>query len=525
MFHKTILKNKVAITKNTFQYLGIVIPFMIIIYTFYNDLFFLKIITTYFCFLILIITINILVENKKIKLLFFIINSLIFSLFSFIDIAHYTIFNYQITGSTIYILFETNLDESKEFLKTYLNYKIILIGLFYSISSIVGILYSLKRNNFKENLNKISPLIRCTIITCSITCLLLIIQNRNYAIHYTFPKSIMKFIIEKYKLSKTKILKEGNFEEVCHTKNNEKETYVIIIGESTTRTHMGIYDYYRDTTPLLQNISNELLIFDNVRAPHVHTIASLEKTLTLGDYNIPSKKFNSTIVQLFNAANFNTYLISNQRPIGTFDTTTTLITKTSNKKIFTNLSRSTNIHDEVVLDPLHKVLNEKTDKKFILIHLMGTHTHYSNRFPSEYNIFKDKPLTKFNHIHAYNTINDYDNAILYNDYIIHSIIKKVKSTNSKSYVLYFSDHGDEVFDTKNNAGHSEKNTTPSMYNIPFILWRSDIYIKDKKIVFKKNRKYNNEHLIHTIADLSEINFSKFEKEKSIINPELLKTFK
>ena len=56
---------------------------------------------------------------------------------------------------------------------------------------------------------------------------------------------------------------------------------------------------------------------------------------------------------------------------------------------------------------------------------MGTHVAYKNRFPPEYNVFHKQPITKFNHESAYQIINDYDNAILYNDYIVNSIINKV----------------------------------------------------------------------------------------------------
>ena len=90
-------------------------------------------------------------------------------------------------------------------------------------------------------------------------------------------------------MSKVALKRNGDFKDVSHKQSNEKETYVIIIGESTTRTHLGLYGYYRNTTPLLKEKSDELLIYDNVQAPHTLTISSLGKTLTIDEHSNPLK--------------------------------------------------------------------------------------------------------------------------------------------------------------------------------------------------------------------------------------------
>lgn len=505
------------------SFAGFWFPFLIIIFTFYNSQNGLKTIGTYFCFSIILIIINYFVKNKKVYFYMLFANMLIYSICSFVDISHFDIFQYRITGSTIYVLIETNLNESKEFVKMYLRPKLIVTGILLLSSFFFSLLFSFRNYKQIKRPNQISFPKKILMVIVCLFCTLILIKDRNHLMAYTFPKSIVKFIVERNKLTKIKLTAKGDFKDVVTKQNNEKETYVIVIGESTTRTHMGLYGYYRDTNKLLKERINELLVFDNVQAPHVHTIASLGETLTIGNYDDPSKKYNNTLVQLFNNANFKTYLLSNQRPIGMYDTTMTLLTKASSKRIYTNSSRLTHVKDEVLLEPLKEILNENVNKKFIIIHLMGTHVNYSNRFPSDYAIFKKQPITKFNHKKAYQQINDYDNAVLYNDYVVNSIINYVESSNSKSFVLYFSDHGDDVYETTNMCGHSEKNGTPPMYEIPFVLWRSESYKKSKKINFIKHRKYNNRDLIHTIADLSDVNFHRFDKTKSIINPDFIET--
>ena len=52
------------------------------------------------------------------------------------------------------------------------------------------------------------------------------------------------------------------------------------------------------------------------------------------------------------------------------------------------------------------------------------------------------------------TINAYDNGTLYNDYIIRTCIEMVRKQDGMSAMLYFSDHGEEVYDCLKNAGRS-----------------------------------------------------------------------
>ena len=97
---------------------------------------------------------------------------------------------------------------------------------------------------------------------------------------------------------------------------------------------MGIYGYERETTPLLKKIKDELKIYENVISPHTYTIGTLTKSLTLGNYENPEMKYKGSIIQLLNKANFKTYWISNQRPVGIFESQTTKIALGADKSFF-----------------------------------------------------------------------------------------------------------------------------------------------------------------------------------------------
>ncbi|MFK5982915.1 MAG: sulfatase-like hydrolase/transferase [Flavobacteriaceae bacterium] len=304
---------------------------------------------------------------------------------------------------------------------------------------------------------------------------------------------------------------------------SEPQTYVVVVGESTSSWHMQLYGYGRKTNPQLTEIRKELFVFKDVITPNVHTITAIEKILTLSDAKNVNKKNNGSVIQLANQAGFKTYWISNQKPVGYYESIPTLIGSAATSKQFIATDNyNYDIYDESLLPYIEKALDEKQSKKVIFIQLIGTHVSYHKRYPEKYNVFKDEFIDpKFKNKNSIKFVNTYDNAVLYNDYIVRSIIEKVRKKDINSYVLYFSDHGDEVFDTMDFIGHNEYHGTKPMYEVPFVLWVSDKYKKNNPSFLNINsmldRRYSLENFIHSFSDLSLIKFDSLNLSKSVFN--------
>ena len=158
----------------------------------------------------------------------------------------------------------------------------------------------------------------------------------------------------------------------------------------------------------------------------------------------------------------------------------------------------------------------------IFIHLIGTHSDYKKRYPERFQRFTGRnPRTLIQTAAAEKIVNEYDNAVLYNDFIIRNIIEAAKKENKPSYVLYFSDHGDDVFDTMDIIGHNEYHGTKPMYEVPFLAWLSKEYIENRPLFKTANgyseRRYNLEDFIHSFSDLSQINFNLYDRTRSIFS--------
>ena len=174
-------------------------------------------------------------------------------------------------------------------------------------------------------------------------------------------------------------------------------------------------------------------------------------------------------------------------------------------------------YDEEIVNKSAKYI-EKENRNFIIYHLMGTHGSYRHRYPKEFNIFENDSNER---------IGEYDNAVLYNDYVIDKIISNFKDEDS--IILYVSDHGEEVYDFRDFAGHAETNISRYMVEIPFLIYTSDKFIENypEKVESIKNsldKPYMTDDLIHTVLDIADIKTSEFDETRSIINKNFNDTF-
>ena len=181
----------------------------------------------------------------------------------------------------------------------------------------------------------------------------------------------------------------------------------------------------------------------------------------------------------------------------------------------------TTSYDSKLFKPFAAALDEKADKKFIVLHLMGSHSAYYKRYPPAYKLFTGNGRKE-------KTIAEYDNSILYNDYIVDSLLntialKDASGNNGIASVIYLSDHGENVYDELDRAGHDYSKELPrSNVEIPFIVWLSQGYIflnPEKSATVKRNvnKPYVADDLFHSIMDLNGIQSPYLQEDRSIFS--------
>lgn len=474
------------------------------------------------CFTIVLLGVYVFTP-KKLKLLVFSYSLLLLSSLSFVKLSFFQLYGVKLSASALFVIFETNASETSEFLENYLNAPIIILFLLLFMPLIGSLIFKRKKiKKFISEHREKKPPIKIVLLLALIFGSGFIIQwkfkNENILLHSY--SSYQEYLKTKEILA-SQLAKNENNLVAGASSLDEEAVYVVVIGESTSSWHMQLYGYGRETNPKLLEIKDELLLFNNVITPNVHTILALEKILTFTNFDHPSPEKNASVVQLANEAEFETYWISNQQPVGIHESISTIIGNAAKNKYFiATEGYKYTIHDEALLPIFDQVLQEKKKKKLIFLHLIGTHVAYYKRYPSEFDIFNtisrpdlDKEANEF--------INTYDNATRYNDAIISAVIEKVKLLNTNSYVAYFSDHGDDVFDVAKMAGHNEYLGTKPMYEVPFLVWFSKKYNERSKLFSKKDvfkqRAYNLEDFLYSFAEISRIKFAQMDSTRSVFS--------
>lgn len=192
----------------------------------------------------------------------------------------------------------------------------------------------------------------------------------------------------------------------------------------------------------------------------------------------------------------------------------------SQSVIFTLFASNT---AESVVAPFQQVLAHPARSKFIVVHLLGTHTSYHYRYPPAFERFTDGagiPAWVTSDEQA--MYNSCDTAVLYNDSVVAALIASFRAADPNGFLLYFSDHGEEVYDDPERSfvGRDEASPTAAMYTVPFILWRSASWKAHSSEIDDqcRHRPYSIAYLIDSIADLAGITASTLDAKRSIVNP-------
>lgn len=444
---------------------------------------------------------------------------LILSFIPILFISYYISFSSPLTNDELFAMFQTNNNETVEYISASISYSSIL---FFILMILVGVIIYIWHKN--SNTIEIRSRYLYSMLGIFVLITLINIENLKLPKFVFLGASSYYTQIEEFK----KLLKKRMLIDVSASKENNGETYVVVIGESLNKNHMSLYGYPRQTTPKLNELykNGEILKFDNIYSNHVHTMQVMSLAFTEASQDNNKEYFNSAnIVEIFKSADFETYWITNQSLVGIWDNQVSIIAQQSDKVYALNSSMGTitktQNYDEAVLPVLETILESRSDKnRVIFIHLMGNHFVYCNRFPSKYTKFnQDLSMEVFgynisNKIKLKDNINCYDNSVLYNDFIVSNIINKLKSHQGISSMVYFSDHGEDVFE---NLRHESSMFTYDMTQIPLLIWLSPSYQKKyistiDNLKQNQNKLFCNDKIYDTLIGLSNIKTDFYQKE-------------
>ena len=302
---------------------------------------------------------------------------------------------------------------------------------------------------------------------------------------------------------------------------------VFVLGESTDRNHMQLYGYRLPTTPHLtaRFERGEIFRFTDTIACANNTSPAMSRIFTFTEKENPLNDwyFKANIFDIVRRAGYRTFWLSNQSPLGLYGNFDKYFSARCDEKFFIEAEDKIATQrkiDGVLLPVVDEFLTHAREKNFYVIHLYGTHGTYSERYPAEFEKFsardEDKPEELWRQVTA-----EYDNAVLYNDFIVDEIIRRFEDKNA--VLIYISDHGEEVYEGRDFAWHSvEEEGNVHMIEIPALVWASEKFRerypeKISALNAALDRPYRTDYLIHALLDLMDIRTTSYDASKSIIN--------
>ncbi len=306
----------------------------------------------------------------------------------------------------------------------------------------------------------------------------------------------------------------------------EKTNIVLVLGETARRDYHSLYGYTRETNPKLSK-RKSLAIFKDAISPANATVLSLSTILYMSTAQDRTLFYTTkSIISLANAANYQTYWFSAQARFGKNEATTGSTGIEADQSFFINTGNSIlRTYDGKLLPYLSSSIAQQHDKKFIVLHLYGSHLAYYKRYPKAFRKFTGIAAGFEKHsVYTQQKINEYANSILYTDFILDSVIEQLDKQKQAACMVYTSDHGEYLADNINNdfTGHGYPLPHRPEVEIPLIIWCSDTYQqkhpkKWRAIMANVDKKTNTEDLFFAIADLLDIDFKLMKKNRSIVN--------
>ena len=254
--------------------------------------------------------------------------------------------------------------------------------------------------------------------------------------------------------------------------NDQREIYVLVVGETSRADNWTMFGYERPTNPRLSRRSDILkypktLTETNITYKSVPMLLSWTTSSNFGDSIYTSK----SIIDAFNNAGFNTGYLSNQGRNHSF---IDFFARESQFQLFVTDDGRRHYDDELV-GPLARFIDESSNSKiFVVLHTYGSHYNYNERYRRSQAVFipdsDTKPLVE----NRSQMINAYDNSIIATDAMLDSVIDLLQAQGVPCAMIYVSDHGEDILDdSRERYLHASPVPTYYQLHVPLLIWMSD----------------------------------------------------
>jgi lipid A ethanolaminephosphotransferase len=169
--------------------------------------------------------------------------------------------------------------------------------------------------------------------------------------------------------------------------------------------------------------------------------------------------------------------------------------------------------DGIMLPRLAAALQAHPGDLVVVLHMLGNHgPAYSRRYPPEFREFVPTcESLELNDCSTAEIVNAYDNAVLYTDHVLASIIGFLKTQSGRDAgLVYVSDHGESLGEAGMYLHGLPYRIAPAVQRqVPMLVWLSNSLQKDERLDRDCLRRgaageVTHDHLFHSVLGLLQV---------------------
>jgi len=289
------------------------------------------------------------------------------------------------------------------------------------------------------------------------------------------------------------------------------ETLVFVIGESSRPHNWSLFGYPNATTPNLDKETG-VFKFSSMCTTAPYTSVAVPSLLSLEPIKhwdlIASTK---SLVGIYRAAGYKTYWLSSQEVDSFGGIIPQIAAEAQNRQYF---ERS---YDGALISAYEKIIQQGAgQKQAIFIHIKGSHFDYARRYPREFAKFTPATDSAKDRITA-----NYDNSVLYTDWLLGTIIEQLKASQRKALLVYSSDHGENLLDdSRGLLGHGMGNEYD--LSVAAFIWASGNLLQQQaqklhKLEEREGQRISISSLPHTLLTITGISMPGYDSTHDLLS--------
>jgi lipid A ethanolaminephosphotransferase len=303
---------------------------------------------------------------------------------------------------------------------------------------------------------------------------------------------------------------------------------VLVIGETARAENFSLLGYSRQTNPELARAG--VTVFSAVKSCGTSTEVSVPCMFSpygRADYDEHRIRSSETLLDVLVRAGYRVRWIDNQSGCKGVCKGPGVEYEKIDPKSDSELCAGGECLDEIMARRLQAGLPEVRDNTVFVLHMMGNHgPAYFRRYPAAYRKFTpDCATAELRDCTRQQVVNAYDNAILYTDHVLASLVKILgeQSPRLDSAMLYVSDHGESLGEKGLYLHGIPYAIAPDQQtHVPMVVWLSGALtasgdVNAQCLASKADAPLSHDNLFHSVLGLLDVTTSVYRPDRDIFD--------